>query len=143
MSRLKPCRRSTAVERRPAGEIGKPVRPVAAGLAGSQDRMLGALVESTRRRASGASCDRQGRPLLESVAAQPLGCRRAADALCLGCARDRVAAGRHPGDQQLATGDCQLGSSMCHESLLSVRMIDNPHGAARLSDVNTVSGHYS
>jgi hypothetical protein len=32
---------------------------------------------------------------------------------------------------------------MAHESLLSVRMINNPHGAARLSDVNNVCGNYS
>jgi hypothetical protein len=64
----------------------------------------------------------------------------AADALGLGRRRHRPAEHRHPRHQQLTTKDVETGLRMGHESLLTVRWVNTPYRAWRLSFVNNVLG---
>jgi hypothetical protein len=75
-------------------------------------------------------------------AADPLVAGRPTDALRLDGRHHRPAKDGHPGHQQLTAKDVEKGSRMSHESLLTVRIFNNPSRAQRLSLVNNVFGDH-
>jgi hypothetical protein len=69
--------------------------------------------------------------------------RLTADALRLGCLRDRPAVELDPADQELSPEHVEPGRTMGHESLSRVVVLNTRNFGVRLSLVNNLSGNHT
>jgi hypothetical protein len=130
-----PNGRRRVTEQRPQS-VGPPAPP-AAGIEHALD--LGCRRHPRRAMRSRRAIDEAG-IAFGPVPAHPLVAGRPTDAHRFGRGHDRPALVEHPRHQQMASEDVETGSRMSHESLPTVRILNNPNRARRLSLVNNVFG---
>lgn len=127
-----------------AREIGQAMGPIAVAGPGSEDGLDTLPWQGMRRAVRPGAAVQEARRPLGPVAPQPLVRGRPAHAELVRHHRRGLAQDHHQVHQQLAGEHAETGTTMCHESLPTVRCFDYTHyRGSRLSFVNNVSVNHS